>query len=47
MRQDRDAQWVERLEKVRIGGIDHGLDPRTDRRNPVLLHIHAAGISIR
>jgi len=32
---------VERLEKVRIGGIDQWVSIRgTDRRNPVLLHIH-------
>src|SRR5258705_743680 len=32
---------VERLEKVRIGGIDQWVSVRgTDRRNPVLLHIH-------
>jgi proline iminopeptidase len=32
---------VERLEKVRIGGIDQWVSVRgTDRRNPVLIHIH-------
>ncbi len=32
---------VERLEKVRIGGIDQWVSVRgTDRKNPVLLHIH-------
>ncbi|HEY6644289.1 alpha/beta hydrolase [Povalibacter sp.] len=32
---------VERLEKVRIGGIDQWVSVRgTDRRNPVLVHIH-------
>jgi pimeloyl-ACP methyl ester carboxylesterase len=32
---------VERLEKVRIGGIDQWVSIRgADRRNPVLLHIH-------
>src|SRR6201986_3657959 len=32
---------VERLEKVRIGGIDQWGSVRgADRRNPVLLHIH-------
>jgi hypothetical protein len=32
---------VERLEKVKIGGIDQWVSIRgTDRRNPVLLHIH-------
>jgi pimeloyl-ACP methyl ester carboxylesterase len=32
---------VERLEKVRIGGIDQWVSIRgVDRRNPVLLHIH-------
>jgi pimeloyl-ACP methyl ester carboxylesterase len=32
---------IERLEKVRIGGIDQWVSIRgTDRRNPVLLHIH-------
>jgi hypothetical protein len=32
---------VERLEKVRIGGIDQWVSIRgTDRRNPVLLYIH-------
>ena len=32
---------VERLEKVHIGGIDQWVSIRgTDRRNPVLLHIH-------
>lgn len=32
---------VERLEKVRIGGIDQWVSMRgTDRRNPVLLYIH-------
>ena len=32
---------VERLEKVRIGGIDQWVSIRgSDRRNPVLLHIH-------
>ena len=32
---------VERLEKVRIGGIDQWVSIRgTDRKNPVLLHIH-------
>jgi proline iminopeptidase len=32
---------VERLEKVRIGGIDQWVSVRgADRRNPVLLHIH-------
>ena len=32
---------VERLEKVRIGGIDQRVSIRgTDRRNPVLLYIH-------
>jgi proline iminopeptidase len=32
---------VERLEKVRIGGIDQWVSIRgTDRRNPVVLHIH-------
>jgi hypothetical protein len=32
---------VERLEKVKIGGIDQWVSIRgTDRRNPLLLHIH-------
>jgi hypothetical protein len=32
---------VERLEKVRIGGIDQWVSIRgTDRRNPVLLYVH-------
>ncbi len=32
---------VERLEKVRVGGIDQWVSVRgADRRNPVLLHIH-------
>jgi proline iminopeptidase len=32
---------VERLEKVRIGGIDQWVSVRgTDRRNPVLLYTH-------
>jgi len=32
---------VERLEKVRIGGIDQWVSIRgTDRRNPVVLYIH-------
>jgi proline iminopeptidase len=32
---------VERLEKVRIGGIDQWVSIRaTDRRNPARLHIH-------
>ncbi len=32
---------VERLEKIRIGGIEQWVSVRgTDRRNPVLLHIH-------
>jgi len=32
---------VERLEKVRIGGIDQWVSIRgADRRNPVLLYMH-------
>ena len=32
---------VQRLEKIKIGGIDQWVSIRgTDRRNPVLLHIH-------
>jgi hypothetical protein len=37
---------VERLEKVRIGGIDQWVSIRgTDRRNPVLLYIHGRDTS--
>jgi proline iminopeptidase len=35
------ANGVERLEKVRIGGIEQWVSVRgTDRRNPVVLYIH-------
>ena len=41
MRRIVTPQGVERLERVRIGGIDQWISVRGfDRRNPVLLYIH-------
>jgi hypothetical protein len=48
MRRIVTPQGFERLERVRIGGIDQWISVRGfDRRNPVLLYIHGGPGSLR